>query len=347
MNSCTDPRPHRRQALLGIACGIGLGLLAGAAATFDLQGHRGARGLAPENTLAAFAVAAAIGVDTLELDTVLTQDGVVVISHEPRLNPDIARDASGRWVDRPGASLRGLSLAEVQAYDVGRLRPDSRYAQGFAQQRPVDGERIPTLAALFEQVRRSGNGTIRFNIETKLSPLEPDLAPPPEAFVRSVLAVVDQYGMRGRVTLQSFDWRTLKVAQRLAPDMPTVCLTSQQSWGNNVADARWTAGLWLAEHGSVPRLVKAAGCAVWSPYFGEVTAALVAEAHALKLPVIAWTVNEPAQIEQVLALGVDGIISDRPDRVREAMAARGMPLPPRSPEMTAPSSLRSLPPRDA
>ena len=326
-----DPRSQRwRRLALSTVC-----LLAQGAIAFDLQGHRGARGLVPENTLAAFATAAAIGVDTLELDTVLTGDGVVVVSHEPRLNPNLARDASGRWVDPPGPAIRQLTLAELQAYDVGRLRPDSRYGQGFPQQRPVDGERIPQLAAVFEQARRNGDLAIRFNIETKLSPLEPDLAPAPEAFVRSVLAVVDEHGLRGRVTLQSFDWRTLAVAQRLAPDVPTVCLSSQQPWGDNVADPRWTAGLSLATHGSVPRLVKVAGCAFWSPYFGDLSAALLAEAHALKLPVIVWTINEPAQIEQMLDLGVDGIISDRPDRVREAMARRGMTLPTRTPVATA------------
>jgi glycerophosphoryl diester phosphodiesterase len=310
---------------------LALALMITNAIAFDLQGHRGARGLAPENTLAAFRAALAIGVDTLELDTVLTQDGIVVISHEPRLNPDLARDASGQWITPPGAAIRSLALAEVQAYDVGRLRPDTRYAKGLAQQQPADGERIPTLAALFEMVRRSGNGSVRFNIETKLTPIDPDLAPAPEDFVRSVLAVVDAHGMRGRVTLQSFDWRTLAFAQRLAPEIPTVCLTSQQPWGNNVADVRWTAGLALAEQGSVAKLVKAAGCAVWSPYFGDVSAASVDEAHRLKLQVIVWTVNDPAQIGQMLGLGVDGIISDRPDRVRETMAARGMALPPTLP----------------
>ena len=185
-----------------------------------------------------------------------------------------------------------------------------------------------SLAAVFEQVHRSGNRTLRFNIETKLTPLDPALAPEPDAFVRAVLAVVDRHGMRGRVTLQSFDWRTLQAAQRVAPEVPTVCLSSEQSWANNVADAHWTAGLSLADQGSVPKLVQAAGCAVWSPWFGDLTPALLAEARALKLPVVVWTVNEPAQIEQMLALGVDGISSDRPDRVRDAMTARGMTLSP-------------------
>jgi glycerophosphoryl diester phosphodiesterase len=307
-----------------------VGLLAGTAASgFDLQGHRGARGLAPENTLAAFDAALSLGVDTLELDTVLTRDGVVVVSHDATLNPNFTRDAAGGFIDAPGPAIRELTFAELQRYDVGRLKPGTRYADNQPAQRAADSERIPTLAQVFERVAKRGDTRVRFNIETKLSPLAPALTPEPEAFVRALLEVIDAHALRPRVTLQSFDWRTLQVAQRLAPEIPTLCLSSQQSSSSNVADPRWTTGLALAEHGSVPKLVKAAGCAVWSPAFGDLTAEALHEAHALGLKVIVWTVNDPDAIERMLGLGVDGIISDRPDRVRTAMAARGMALPPR------------------
>jgi glycerophosphoryl diester phosphodiesterase len=128
-------------------------LLGCAAPPFDLQGHRGARGLAPENTLAAFEAALAVGVVTLELDTVLTRDDVVVISHDATLNPDLTRDAGGRFIDGPGPAIRSLRLDELRSYDVGRLRPGSRYAQNFPEQVGVDGQRIPTLAELFGLVR--------------------------------------------------------------------------------------------------------------------------------------------------------------------------------------------------
>ena len=323
------PHAHRFAPLLAVLC-AGL-LAAGSAAAFDLQAHRGARGLAPENTLAAFDTALTLGVDTLELDTVLTRDGIVVISHDATLNPNLTRDASGRWIDAPGAAIRTLTLADLQRHDVGRLKPGTRYADGQPDQRPADGERIPTLAQLFERVKQRGDTRVRFNIETKLTPLAPELTPAPEEFARAVLAVIDAHGMRGRVSLQSFDWRTLRAAQRLAPDVPTVALSAQQSWLNNVADPRWTDGLALADAGSVPKLVKAAGAAVWSPYFGDLTAESLAQARDLGLKVVVWTVNDPVAIERLLALGVDGIISDRPDRVRSAMAARGMALPPATP----------------
>jgi glycerophosphoryl diester phosphodiesterase len=303
-------------------------LLAGCASVFDLQGHRGARGLAPENTLAAFATALSLGVTTLELDTVLTRDGIVVISHDTTLNPDITRDPQGQWLAARGPAIFDLTLAELLAFDVGQIRPASRYAQNHPDQRPADGERIPTLAQLFELTAQRGASKVRFNIETKLSPLQPENSPEPEAFVRAVLDVARRHGMLGRISLQSFDWRTLQAAQKLAPRVPTVYLSSQQSGGNNVADARWTAGLKLADHdGSVPKMVKAAGGSTWSPNHRDVNIEFVQQAQSLGLKVVVWTVNEAADIERMLALGVDGIISDRPDRVRTAMAARGMALP--------------------
>lgn len=294
----------------------------------DLQGHRGARGLAPENTLAAFGTALALGVHTLELDTVMSADDVVVISHDATLNPNFTRDATGRYIDAPGTPIRSLTLAALQHHDVGRLKPGTRYAQTYPDQRAVDGERIPSLAQLFELVQRHRANDVRFNIETKINPLRPELTPEPEAFARAVLDVARRHGMLGRITLQSFDWRTLAASQRLAPEVPTVYLSAQQPWGNNLADPRWTAGRLLADYGgSVPPLVKAAGGAVWSPYHGDLDAGALNEAHALGLRVIVWTVNEPADIDRLLDLGVDGIISDRPDRVRVAFVARGWALP--------------------
>ena len=171
-------------------------LLPAAAVAFDLQGHRGARGLAPENTLAGFVRALEVGVSTLELDTVVTKDNVVVVSHDPTLNPNITRDAAGRFIEPPGPAIRATTLAELRRYDVGRLRPGTRYAQTYPDQRAVDGERIPTLAEVFALVRARG-ADVRFNIETKITPQQPDLAPEPEAFVKLLLAEIDGLGPRG------------------------------------------------------------------------------------------------------------------------------------------------------
>jgi len=139
------------------------------AAAFDLQGHRGARGHAPENTLAGFERALTIGVDTLELDVGVTRDGVVVIHHDRRLNPDVARGVDGKWVSAPAPTIYSLSYAELARYDVGRIRPGSDYARRFPHQQPIDGARIPRLSDLWPIAPR-----VRFNIETKLVPEAPE-----------------------------------------------------------------------------------------------------------------------------------------------------------------------------
>jgi glycerophosphoryl diester phosphodiesterase len=266
------------------------------ASAFDSQGHRGARGLAPENTMAAFRAGLAQGVTTLETDLAVTRDGVVVISHNPRLNPDLTRDAEGRFLPTEGPRIRDLTLAELGRYDIGRIDPQSKYARQFPQQKPSDGERFPTLAALLELVRPTN---VRLNVETKLAPDHPDDAPPPEEFARRVVETIEASGLASRVTIQSFDWRTLVAVKRLQPALRTSCVTMQTANNDNVASrdgkpSPWTAGLDLREvDGSVPRLVQRAGCDIWSPFYRNVTPALVSEAHALHLEVLPWTVNDP------------------------------------------------------
>ena len=301
---------------------------AGAAFAFELQGHRGARGLRPENTLPAFAHALELGVDTLELDIGVTADGVVVVSHDPALNPAITRDARGQWL--PGARgelIRSLTLAQLQAHDVGRIQPGTPYARTFESQQPVDGTRIPTLAQVFDLVKARGADRVRFNIETKLSPHQPDDTVGPEAMTQALLEAIRAGGMAGRVSVQSFDWRTLRQVQKLAPAIPTVYLTVEGGSNDNVRDAAWTAGFRLADHGSVPRMVKAAGGAAWSPNAGALTEALVREAQGLGLKVIPWTVNDRAAMDRLVEWGVDGLITDYPDRLRAVLARRGMRLP--------------------
>src|SRR5689334_1590408 len=162
---------------------FGLLVLTNHAMAFDIEAHRGGRGLFPENTLVSFAGALTMGVDTLELDVNATKDGVLVVSHERRLNPDLARDANGAYVAAPGAPFVTLPLAAVKSYDVGQIRPDSAYAKQFSEQRAVPRTPIPTLKEVIDLVRRSGNERVRLNIETKIDPDYPDESPDPERFV--------------------------------------------------------------------------------------------------------------------------------------------------------------------
>ena len=301
----------------------------------DLQGHRGARGLAPENTLPAFALALGIGVVTLELDIAITRDDVLVVSHDPALNPDITRGPDGKFLDARGPVIRELAYAELQRYDVGRLKPGTPYALRYPQQQAVDGTRIPRLTDLFALVRKSGNDKVRFAIETKLTPFNAEETVAPDAFARAVVAAIREAGMADRSTILSFDWRTLAVVQKQAPEIGTVYLSAQQPFLDNISAGKpegsaWTNGIQFKDHGSVAKMVHAAGGRIWSVFHGDLDAAKVKEAQSLGLQVLAWTVNSPAEIARALDLGVDGVVSDRPDRVREEMQRRGLALPLRS-----------------
>jgi glycerophosphoryl diester phosphodiesterase len=305
------------------------------ARAFDLQGHRGARGLAPENTLPAFAAALTLGVTTLELDTNLTKDGQLLVGHDPVLLPHLAR-LDGKWIAAPGPVVWQTPLAELLRYDVGRLDPATRYGQTYPEQKPVDGTRMPLLTDVFALAAKSGNSAVRFNIETKLSPLKPDDSAPPAVFAAALVKAIREAGLAGRSTIQSFDWRTLAEVAKLAPEIPRAYLTIEGTQSDNVQRGRpdaspWLGGLDADDHGSTPALVKAAGGQVWSPFWRNVTPELVAEAQKLGLQVIPWTVNETAEMERLIDMKVDGLISDYPDRLRRVLQARGLPLPSPSP----------------
>jgi glycerophosphoryl diester phosphodiesterase len=302
----------------------------------ELLGHRGARGLAPENTLPGFARALAIGVSGFELDCAITRDGVVVIHHDAVLNPDFARGPDGKWLDRTGPAIWTLTFAELQDYDVGRIQPGSDYARRFPTQNPVDGTRIPRLADLFALVRKAGNEAARCYLELKLSPLMPKRTAGPDEFARKVIAVVREAGMTQRVAILSFDWRALAAARKVAPEIPTVHLTAQQGFMDNILagkrESPWTAGLRVNDFGgSIPRMVHAASGAAWAPFHEELTRERVKEAHALDLKVMVWTANEPAAMRRMIEWRVDGIISDYPDVLRKVAGEMGVALPPATP----------------
>jgi glycerophosphoryl diester phosphodiesterase len=317
---------------------VALALLCyGAAVTasgFDLQGHRGARGLHPENTLSAFAKALSLGVSTLELDLGLTRDGVLVLGHDPRLNADIARGPDGRWLEGPGPAIHSLLFTELQAYDVGRLRPGSAYAVRFKDQAGADGVRMPRFADVVDLVERAQNRDVRFNVEIKTDPRDPEATASPEAFADVLVAFVRERGLSPRVTIQSFDWRSLARVREVAPELERSCLTSQQPGDDTVQAAEPGPKFWLAGldpsafSGSAPRLAAATRAHVWSPHFRDVTVERVREARDLGLSVLPWTVNERSDMEHLIALGVDGLITDYPDRLRAVMAEKNMPLPP-------------------
>lgn len=299
------------------------GLSAGPALAVDIHGHRGARGLLPENTLPAFREAIALGVDVLELDTGMTADGVVVVLHDRELSPDLAR-IDGAWIDAP-MLIHGMTHAELHAVDVGRARPGGKVAERFPDQTSVDGTPVPTLAEVLALAAVEGPANLRFNIETKLSPLAPDQTADPATFAEAVVAQIREAGVEDRAIVQSFDWRTLAVVHRIAPEIRTSYLTAERNWLNNVQAGRpgaspWLGGLDIDDFGgSVPQAIASLHGDIWSPYHRDLNAEKLKEAHALGLEVHVWTVNDAAEMKALAEMGVDGIITDYPNVAIEAV----------------------------
>ena len=303
---------------------------------FDLQGHRGARGLAPENTLPGFETALALGVTTLEMDIGMTADGVLVVHHDRGLNPARTRGPDGQWLNEDAATsyLKDQSYAALAGYDVGRARPDSDEAARFPEQAGRDGVAIPKLRDVIARAEALSGGTIRYNIETKVSPEDPESSPDWRAMTEALIVVIQDAGVAERATVQSFDWRSLLLVQEKAPDIITSYLTAEQLWLDNIRRGKDGASPWTADfdvdryEASVPKLIKAAGGRIWSPYYRDLRNADLAEARRLGLHVIVWTVNDPGDMAALIDQGVDGIITDYPDRLRSVMETKGMTLPP-------------------
>ncbi len=293
---------------------------------FNLHGHRGARGLLPENTLPAYEAALGIGVSTLELDVGISSDGVVVVSHDRALNPEITRDAQGRWLATP-VLVNALTWAQLQDFDVGRINPASAYASRFPAQQPRDGTRMPSLAQVFEAFATCD---VHFNIETKISPDKPHETVRPEAFADRLLAVVHAHGMAQRVIVQSFDWRTLAIVQQRAAGVRTAYLTAQQPWTDNITpragQPSWTGSVIAEDYMDVPSMVHAAAGNIWSPYFEDINPVLVSKAHQLGLQVVPWTVNTEQAVQAVVTMGVDGLISDYPDLALKCLLNMGLAI---------------------
>lgn len=266
---------------------------------FDIQGHRGARGLMPENTLPAFWKALELGVTTLEMDVVISADSQVVVSHDPWFSPEFCSLPTGEPVPADAARTHRLYIlpyAEIARYDCG-LRGHPRFPrqQKMAAVKPLLREVIRMAEAYTATHDRP---PVFYNIETKSTP-EGDgvLHPPPGPFVDLLYDVLAGEGIVARTTIQSFDGRTLQAARERDPSLSLALLVAAPDTLGPAAR--------LAALGFTP--------ALYSPDYHLVDADLIADVHARGMRVIPWTVNTPAEMQRLHDLGADGLITDYPD----------------------------------
>ena len=293
---------------------------------FFIIGHRGAAGLAPENTLAAFRKACELGVDAVELDVFLTADDNIAVHHDYTLKPEATRTADGEWLSHSGEAIKDLTFAQLKTYDVGRLKPNTRYSRRYPEQQPADGERIPGLGEVISMMEAKCDPANQLWIEIKTNPEKPYLTPAPASVADAVVKLLREQDFAGRVRILSFDWRGLVHIQKIAPEIPTVYLTLVGRGLNNIKPGQpgpspWMAGIDIDEfQGSIPRAVKAAGGLYWAPYYKHLTNDLLKEAHGLGLEVFVWTVDSRSDMMRLMEMGVDGIITNRPDILKAVVS---------------------------
>jgi glycerophosphoryl diester phosphodiesterase len=293
-----------------------------------IVGHRGAAGLKPENTLAAFREACELGVDAVELDVLLTADSTIVVHHDYTLKPETTRTADGEWLSLSGPVIKDLTLAQLKTYDVGRLKPNTRYSRRYPEQKPADGQRIPILGEVISLLETTCEPANQLWVEIKTNPEKPNLTPAPELIVDAVVLLLRRQDFAHRARILSFDWRALAHVQKNAPEIPAVYLSHVGGRFNTIKPGQpgaspWMAGLDIDDFGgSIPRAVKAAGGKNWAPYYKYLTSALLDEAHQLGLKVYVWTVDSRSDMVRLMEMGVDGIITNRPDILKAVVGIR-------------------------
>ena len=291
--------------------------------SFYVIGHRGAAGLAPENSLSAFTRACEIGVDAVELDVLLSADNEVVVYHDFNLKPEITRTPDGEWLKAdPPPMIKDLGLMDLRTYDIGRIKPGTRYARRYPNQKSSDGERIPTLRDVIRVIKEKCDMTTQLWVEIKTTPEKPELTLPPKTVSEAVINLLHEEKMLERARILSFDWRNLVHVQRIAPTVSTVYLSLEGVRLNNIKPGQPGASPWLAGldiddfSGSIPHAVHTLGGRYWAPYYKHLTGNDLLTAHKMGIKVYVWTPDSQKDMKRLIEMGVDGIITNRPDRLK-------------------------------
>ena len=308
---------------------------------FDLEAHRGGRDVRPENTLYSYAYAIELGATSIECDMQLTKDGQIVMSHNPILNSDITRDKNGNYIENNKYDIRLMTVDELKKFDVGVMDPNcGEYYDLHGKTQFTYDAKIPTLEELMQLIQSYGDKNIVLNIETKSYP-DPASAgyknnADPKKFVEVFNNIVKKYDMENRVVLQSFDWQTLIEMKKLNPNISTSALWQEQpSWGRDSESLRryekkkspWLGGLDIKDYqGNPVKAAHAIGADIISPYYTEISKQDVDEAHSLGMKVVPWTVNNEKDMNMLLDMGVDGIISDKPWLLKQVLEKRNIKL---------------------
>ena len=286
-----------------------------------IYGHRGARGDMPKNTLSGFKYIFDSDVLAFETDILISKDKIPVITHDFYLNPDLTKDSNGNWIKKNNIKIYDLKYEELKKYEVGELNKSTRYGKRFKDQKSVDNQKIIKLEELFELVEKFPKEDFFINLEIKSTPLEEGLTPNPEEMVSIVKKEILKSKYVDKILISSFDWRILSECKKQLPDTLRGYLSFQQDLGSSKKTI-YEGSPWMNTDEEfnmfeLPKLIKKLDGHVWCAFHRDITKQNVSLAHDIGLGVNVWTVNSERDMIKMIKYGVDGIITDYPNRLKK------------------------------
>ena len=281
-----------------------------------IYGHRGARGVLPENTLESFKYLFENNIHAYETDILISKDFIPVITHDFRLDPSYTKDINDNWIEDENIKIIDLTYDQILQFDVGTLNKLSKYGRKFINQKSLQNQKIPKLSELLKLTSDNIVENLLINLEIKSTPIEKNLTPEPDAMVKIIIDEVSRSNLEDRIIYSSFDWRVLREIKERDSKIPRAYLTSGAR-GKIYDKSPWLDFTPLHNGVELPELIKALGGSAWHPNYKDVNKEIVQISHDKGLPVNVWTVNRESDMLRMIDYGVDGIMTDYPLKLKE------------------------------
>ena len=280
-----------------------------------IYGHRGARGVLPENTLDSFQYLFDNDIKAYETDILISKDLVPVITHDFRLSPSMTKDSEGNWLENEDVKIIDLTYDQISKFEVGSLNKLTKYGRRFLNQKKLPNQKIPKLSQLLDLTTKNNNSNLIINLEIKSTPVQENLTPSPEMLAKIVLDEVNKSSLIDKIIYSSFDWRVLREIKNYNSEIPRAYLTQDQ---RNIYDqSPWMDFTPLHNNVDLPKLIKAHGGKAWHPYHKNINKKNIKIAQSENLPVNVWTVNKEEDMLRMIDYGVNGIMTDYPVQLKE------------------------------
>ena len=281
-----------------------------------IYGHRGARGVLPENTLESFKYLFENNIHAYETDILISKDFIPVITHDFRLDPSYTKDINDNWIEDENIKIIDLTYDQILQFDVGTLNKLSKYGRKFVNQKNLQNQKIPKLSELLKLTSDNIVEDLLINLEIKSTPIEKNLTPEPDEMVKIIIDEVSRSNLEDRIIYSSFDWRVLREIKERGSKIPRAYLTSGAR-GKIYDKSPWLDFTPLHNGVELPELIKALGGSAWHPNYKDVNKEIVQISHDKGLPVNVWTVNRESDMLRMIDYGVDGIMTDYPLKLKE------------------------------